>query len=111
MYLVDVINNLYMPRKNLFHFIEWPDLKIVTEYCMTGICKNVAGHFPGTFPGYIFLVYQNPHHFGNSKRASAAVKLYDYLFVKIIHITVVQFVTPDNILNRSADKEILLLNP
>src|SRR4028118_1171336 len=76
---------------------------------MVGVGEGVLGDVPGSVPTQLIPIHQKPHQLGNSNGGVCVIQLDGYLLVELVKILVVSPLVIDDVLERTADEEILLL--
>lgn len=105
---VDVEDDLHVAREKMLDKRDRPFLKSLWEYSVVREEESVRHDLPSLIPGYILLIYQNPHQLGDSKRRVRVIKLYRIQLRKLLDRLAKVFETSQHVAERGRAPEILL---
>ena len=107
--VVDFLDNLINSREKRSEKILGPTFKRFFHDRVVGVSHRFGDDLPGVVPFVAALVKQNTHQLRNGKRGMRVVDVNGVLLGKVCHGGEVAQMTLDDVLNRSGNKEILLL--
>ena len=109
--VVDFVDDLQVPRQHALEQRHRPGLQRFRHQRVVGVGEGARGDIPGMRPFQAMLIDQHAHQFRDGDRRVGIVELNRHLVRQFVEGVVVFFVAIKNILQRSADEKILLLEP
>ncbi len=109
--LVDFVDDLEVARQDLREELDGPRLECFGHQRVVGVREGAARDVPGAGPLQPMHVDEQPHQFGDADRRMRVVQLDGDLVRQRIQVRVMDREAAQDVLERRADEEILLLEP
>src|SRR5438105_3425620 len=98
-----------MARQKAANQLNWPCLERLRENGVIRVAEDALGNAPGAIPFEQLLIDENAHQFGDGNRWVRVVELNRHFVRKLFPSALRPFLeSPDDILNRRRDEEVLL---
>ncbi len=106
---VDLIDDLQVARQDLLQQVHRPGLKGLGHQGVVGIGEGAVGNGPGLLPTQLFLIQQDAHQFGDGDGGMGVIELDGHFIRQLVEIRVIFSEAVEDVAQRGADEEILLL--
>jgi hypothetical protein len=106
---VDLVDDFQVPRQHAAEQVQRPALQRLGQQRVVGIGEGLARDAPGQVPVERHFVDQQPHQFGHRDRRMGVVELHCEFLVEALRRDLLHPVDAQHVLQRTGDKEVLLL--
>jgi hypothetical protein len=107
--MVDLVDDLQVPRQQALEHRHRPGLQRFRHQRVVGIGKNARGQSPRIVPSQFMHIHQQTHHLGDGNGRMCVIQLHRQFVRQLRPAFMVLFEAEQHVLQRGADKEILLL--
>src|SRR5262249_19228273 len=108
---VDLVDDLEVTRQNLPEELYGPCLECFGQQRVVRVRDRAARDVPGVVPAQTMDVDEQAHQLGDRDRRMRVVELNGDLVRQLVEVRMVRREAAENVLERRADEEILLLEP
>ncbi len=107
--VVDLEDDLHVPRQQALEERDRPALQRLGQQRVVGVGRGLLRQLPGPVPGQPLVVEQHPHQLCHGDGGVGVVELDRHLVRQLVQAVVGALVAAQDVVDRGADEEVLLL--
>ena len=109
--MIDLVDDLQVPRQHRREQRHRPGLERLGQQRVVGVRESANGDVPRLFPRKVVQVHEHAHQLGDGERRMGVVQLDRHLLRQFREALIELAEAEQNVIQRGADEEVLLLEP